>query len=951
MMGRSLSKIVLGGGIGIFFLFLGGCLTPPPPEEETVWTLIDRGETFKAQEYFRGKVDVHSVDGRGRTPLIAAADVQDDSLAAFLIALGANPGATDKQNRSALGITTLKHDASTAKVLVAAGANIHQPLSSGGSPARIALSANDPVSWNYLEAILTAASIQSTDAGGRTVLHLAAEAGHFPAVERILAINPSVLMKADDSGATALDIALEKTESEDHAEIAALLIQAGARSAKPLYEVFGPAVRKADYDLRLSDGSTPLHYTAREGYTGYMVFLIDHGAEVNAKNISGSTPLHEAARSGNTAAISLLIAAKAELDAQDAKGNTPLHIAIPPEAHARVLELFLSKGANPNIRDDHGETPLHIAVILNRSPEVLGALINAGAGVSTRNSDGKTPLYLAVEQSRLTLIPPLLAQRADLFAADNGKITPLEQALGKNNGELLAALITGETMTQIDSGGNTPLHVAVKDREGKTQEDPAVIRLMLSQNAPVTARNKEGETALHLAVRQNDQKAGELLLAWGKEHREEAVIFAPNAQGESPLFLSFPPAENPRRWMLTQDTLSARDGLGNTALHYAAQWKKDSQLQWLIEQGAARDAANAAGETPLFMAAKANSRSTVKGLLDAGASRDSRDRLGNTALHTAVRWNAKNAVEALLAEGLDPNSRALNGRAPLHEAVQLNYPDLERILIKGGADKEIRDNEGNTPLMEAIRGRSFQSVERLVTEHGAEPLTSNVRGDTPLHLAVSTEQDQTIRFLLQQQGASIHTKNALGKSPFQIALTRPVPETAARLVSILISQGRVSSPDNQGAFPLHIAIAGGASHPMIQLILDAGARLTDIDAEGCTPLRIAINRNDWVLAKTLAGAGSDVFFSAGDGKNPAEIAIAQGGEAVEALFSPGTINNRDASGNTVLHYAARMGNPSLVGHLISQGARKDLRNIAGEGPADIARRWRRDQELVSLLSE
>lgn len=557
--------------------------------------------------------------------------------------------------------------------------------------------------------------------------------------------------------------------------------------------------------------------------------------------------------------------------------------------------------------------------------------------MSVRNIDGETPLYLAVEENRAALIPALLERRADIFAADNKGITPLVKVLNENT-DMLNVLITEGTAALSDSGGNTPLHIAVRNHAGAD-----TINLILDKKASINARNKEGDTSLHLAVRQNEKEAGEVLTARG------ADIFGTNARGESPLFLSFPANSNPRSWMINAATLKARDSLGNSVLHYAAQWKLDSQIRWLVDSGFNPETANATGETPVFTAAKVDSPSTIRSLINVGALAGTRDKQGNTALHAAVRWNAKNAAETLLIAGLDPNRRNQSGRAPFHDAVQQGHADIETILIKYKADIEIRDNEGNSPLMEAVRNRSSQAVDRLINTYHADPLTSNLRGDTPLHIAVSTEQDVIIRLLLGK-GASIHLKNAQGKTPFQLALARSEPETSARLVSLLLSGGGVNSPDDKGASPLHIAITEGASHNMIQLILDLGARLSNIDAEGFTPLRLAINRNDWVLASLLSEKGSDLFFKAGDGKCPTDIAINRGGEAIEALFTRRTIDARDTSGNTVLHYAAHQGSTELIRRLINQGAKTDARNISNESPGDIARRWGRDSEIISLLN-
>jgi ankyrin repeat protein len=67
------------------------------------------------------------------------------------------------------------------------------------------------------------------------------------------------------------------------------------------------------------------------------------------------------------------------------------------------------------------------------------------------------------------------------------------------------------------------------------------------------------------------------------------------------------------------------------------------------------------------------------------------------------------------------------------------------------------------------------------------------------------------------------------------------------------------------------------------------------------------------------------------------------------MFSGKAITSKDASGNTVLHYAAQNGNTALILQLIEMGANKGIKNIAAESPADIAERWHHP-DAVSLLN-
>ena len=128
-----------------------------------------------------------------------------------------------------------------------------------------------------------------------------------------------------------------------------------------------------------------------------------------------------------------------------------------------------------------------------------------------------------------------------------------------------------------------------------------------------------------------------------------------------------------------------------------------------------------------------------------------------------------------------------------------------------------------------------------------------------------------------------------------------------------------------------------------------GARQSTVDAEGRTPLKLAVDLNLLETAKFLVESGSDVFIAARDGKTAAEIALDKGENAVKALFSGTAINARDTSGNTILHYAAKQGNASLISLLLSMGANKTVKNIAAESPAEIAQRWR-NTEAAALLN-
>ncbi|MDR2149731.1 MAG: ankyrin repeat domain-containing protein [Spirochaetaceae bacterium] len=929
-------------------LFFSSCLTKPPaqsdssidkagsstkrtsvsstteaePTMDDIWELLAKGDD-NAQQAFIGKLKVDITDEQGRTPLHIVVEQGNTTMAAFFISIGAVVDAEDKQGRTPLTIAAARRDTNTAQVLAHAGANIHQVMADDSSPALLALNGQD----GLLKALLNPFSIQQKNPKGQTILHLAALVGNALAIDPILAAGVDKA-EHDNEGKTALDIALNRTDSLAHAEVVEKLILAGAVTEGDLYRRLAPAVRSSNYNTRNFDGITLLHFTAHEGYSGFVAFLLKKNVDIDAKDSSGSTPLHEATRMGHETVLSLLIEAGADVNAQDAKGNSALHLATPKDQYKDILELLLSHKANPNLRDGHGNSPLHIAIMLNRDPATVKLLLDHGADISIRNIEGKTSLYLAVQDERLMYIALLLEYGANIFAVDNKGTTPFEKALLEEL-KSLPELITPETVLQADGAGNTLLHIVVDNRASID-----IIKLILDKNAALNARNKEGDTALHKAIRQNYQDIGELLLASG------ADIFTPNAQGESPLYLTFFAPGGFRDWVLSPAILQIRDGLRNTVLHYVVQWQLDDYIQKLILMGADIEAANATGETPLFMAVSKDLPSTTNILIKAGASVTARDVLGNTCLHTAVRWNAQNAASVLIDAGIEINAHAQNGKTALHDAVRLGISGIEAILITHGAALEARDADGNTPLVEAIMAGLPVTVERLV-RLGANPNTRNNQGNTPLHSAVSLERSDMVSILLPL-GVSIHAKNALGITPLLLAL-----EISEKISRDLLRPEYSTLTNDEGESPLHLAIRNNASFEIINYIVSQSKKIDSSDAQGRSALYLAVEQKRWDIAKLLVNAGANLFFTAGDGLSPADLALSQGNEAINALFNGKAINDKDLYGNTILHYVAQSGTAELASILLGFGADKSIKNIVGDRPADIALRWK--QSAVEAL--
>jgi ankyrin len=190
-----------------------------------------------------------------------------------------------------------------------------------------------------------------------TALHLAVWQGHTNTVRLLLANDANPRARSprlfEDSWWTPLHAAAVT----GRVEIARLLLDRGVA-----------------VDIEDSIGHTPLHLAVRDGeHSVAMVkLLLGHKANARAATKFGQEPLHFAAEAGNTRAVALLLDHKADVNAREKKeGKTPLHLAV--EAHPTlddlreslalpVVQLLLERKADTTIKDHKGRTPLALAV-------------------------------------------------------------------------------------------------------------------------------------------------------------------------------------------------------------------------------------------------------------------------------------------------------------------------------------------------------------------------------------------------------------------------------------------------------------------------------------------------------------------------------------------------------------------------------------------------------------
>jgi len=94
--------------------------------------------------------------------------------------------------------------------------------------------------------------------------------------------------------------------------------------------------------------------------------LLDHNADVDARDNDGDTPLLCAAVCGQLKVVQILLDRNVEINARSNDGSTPLHIASEGplgqfERHPDIVQLLLDHGANAQLRNLNGKTASEVA--------------------------------------------------------------------------------------------------------------------------------------------------------------------------------------------------------------------------------------------------------------------------------------------------------------------------------------------------------------------------------------------------------------------------------------------------------------------------------------------------------------------------------------------------------------------------------------------------------------
>ncbi|TMS03427.1 Tankyrase-2 [Larimichthys crocea] len=702
--------------------------------------------------------------------------------------------------------------------------------------------------------LVDSVNVNAKDMAGRksTPLHFAAGFGRKDVVEHLLQTGANVHAR-DDGGL----IPLHNACSFGHAEVVSLLLCQGADpnardnwNYTPLHEA---AIKGkidvcivllqhgADPNIRNTDGKSALDLadpSAKAVLTGeYKKDELLEAARFEFDVLQSSTPLHLAAGYNRVRIVQLLLQHGADVHAKDKGGLVPLHNAC-SYGHFEVTELLLKHGACVNAMDLWQFTPLHEAASKNRV-EVCSLLLSHGADPTLLNCHSKSAVDMAPT--------PELKERLTYEFKGHSLLQAAREADMAKVKKTLALEIISFKHPQTNE---TALHCAVASPHPKRKQ---VTELLLRKGANINEKNKDFMTPLHVAAERAHNDILEVLQKHG------AKVNAVDTLGQTALHRAALAGHIQTCKLLL--SYGADPSIVSLQGFTAAQMGNEAVQQILNENVPTR---NSDVDYRFLEAAKAGDLDTVQPVitewlslntcLHHGADVHAKDKGGLVPLHNACSYGHYEVAELLVRHGASVNVADLWKFTPLHEAAAKGKYEICKLLLKHGADPSKKNRDGNMPLdmvkdgdtdiqdllrgdaalLDAAKKGCLARVQKLCSPENINCRDTQGRNSTPLHLAAGYNNLEVAEYLLEH-GADVNAQDKGGLIPLHNAASYGHVDIAALLIKYNTC---VNATDKWAFTPLHEAAQKGRTQ-LCALLLAHGADPTMKNQEGQTALDLA----------------------------------------------------------------------------------------------------------------
>jgi ankyrin repeat protein len=605
----------------------------------------------------------------------------------------------------------------------------------------------------------------------------------------------------------------------------------------------------------------------------------------------------------------------------------------------RLLPL-LQSSPNPEWETQYGRKHLLLAAIESGDREIMEQIITTIFWPDQPlNHIKQHPSHIAAIQGDCEMIDLLKRRGCKMELRDKDKRTAFHYAIMYDWQDLLEYLI--RPINRLTLPNDLPFSAAAY---GSTKAIDLMVPRYSDSFIPFLERESSGtrETPLFKAIHMNNVETFLALLKHG------ANVHARTSTQMTPLLLAAQKGRYPLvQHLLAHDITSgeARDGEGNTALHWAILSRSEELVSYLVEVGFNPKVANLKGKTPLSLVQEAKEYHLE--LILQGRTAELEE-LKSQLIEAILEDRRKGVVSLVRRLSLNSSMRfdtpfgALCLSPLLLVYLLVKSSVLENTLLQAlfeetAIDYQSRDAEGNGLLhYMAIRGdiltpevlERFPKLSLADTNHaGQTPLhyyatqptpgalkkvleltkeidPTDKKGFTPLFHAIEKGLNDTVTLLIEK-GAN---PNHYSKKRFT-PLAKAIMDEKLLTVDLLLKGG--AQPDlslsDSNDTSLHLAVEKG-SFEMVKSLLMAGANPNHRNILGITPTLLAIRENNLRLVKLLT-AFSGRYELDNQGNSVYHLA------AAKAQLNP------TAYGLTQLQHAIVLNHESLFKELVNLGVR------------------------------
>lgn len=911
--------------------------------------------------YLMEKVSLKTRDPQGYTALHYAA--QNGNEAALQALLSKAPGLIDnaaQDGATPLYVAAQNNQLKTATLLCSKGADYNCITAQGMNPLMVAIhrgysemarflcsktdcghTLDDKTTALHMAVekdlfnvvvgiILSGASINVQRWDGYTPLHLAAKAGNLELVRLFQGRWMTVLLKVRGDEKLDLDIQLKSGKTPlhlaaagDHADVVDSLLENGAN---PL--LFG------------WDRETVLHTAVKNGSINSALCLL--------KRMRDETFTLEAEKQKKIPVLQF----------KDIHGQTALEVAAKFRMHDLWLAFF-----DP-LHDDPAITGLHPGAILLQlchpafDPNVVDAFIQKYKLNSQENVSKylKPAMIKAAANGHCAMVTLLSLKYSvpieESVYRDAAKFDHVDLfTSGYQEEHLIIAAKLGslrclKLFLQTADQKILPkaMRAAVEGRQLRAIELIARAGAVSLELSAYQAQDQElidllKRMGVKLSIYEEEAKKPSSLVQAMIENRMEEVD--PNQRDEkllTPLGVAILKNSLPLVKALIEKEAQLEDCIGlraETALHLAlAQEGSDEIVRFLVEKGAPLMQKDSLGREPIHIAAREGKLCMVRFLHACGASLASQDHGHKTIVHYAAQSSCVELIDFLKEKEI-PLDFSGKGPSPLDLAAAEgniamiarlsyygvnferlnNHGDTTLVYAASSGNPEVLELFSQTPLaddqtsithaiIEAIR---LDSVEQLrILRRRLKTINQRLdpeKGLTMLHIASILGASHIVRDLFAD-GADPYLVDKAGVSPFAFAVLHNRTEIAHTVAA----KGKidVNSKMPDGRTYLHVAAKHG-NIPMMALLIEHGAKIDELDAQGKTALQ---NAADDQARQFL------VCFEGQEGERLLKATSLNNIDAVLTLSKMEDVHQKDSRGKTPLDVAKEQNNLPLTRRLI-----------------------------------